>query len=52
MHTCGEGYVAVLDHVPNLALHGDGEENDEVHDQDGPEHRHIKGREECRAQRE
>ena len=25
----------------DLALHGDGEEDDEVHDEDGPEHRHV-----------
>ena len=42
----GEGNVAVLDHVLDLALHGDKEEHQPVHEQDGPEHRHIKHREE------
>lgn len=40
--TVGERQVPVLDHVPNLPLHGDAEQRDEVHDQDRPEHRHVK----------
>lgn len=33
--------VPVLDHMLDLPLHGDAEEHDEVHHQDGPEHRDI-----------
>lgn len=36
----------------NLSLHGDTEQGDEVHDQDGPEHRHIEQLEEGTAQRD
>lgn len=42
----GEGEVSVLDHMLDLSFHGDAEEHDEVHDQDGPEHGHIEGFEE------
>lgn len=37
-----EGDVAVLDHVPDLALHGHEEEDKPVHEQDWPEDWHIK----------
>lgn len=33
--------VPVLYHVLDLPLHGDAEEHDEVHHQDGPEHRDV-----------
>lgn len=33
--------VAVLDHVADLALHGQREQDAKVHQQDGPEHRNI-----------
>lgn len=36
-----EWQVSVLDHVLNLSLHGDPEEHDEIHDEDGPEDRDI-----------
>lgn len=32
---------------PNLTLHGDGEEYDEIDDQDGPENGHIEGIKAC-----
>lgn len=38
--------VPVLNHVLDLPLHGDAEEHDEVHHQDGPEHRDIERLEE------
>lgn len=44
--TVGERQVPVLDHVPNLPLHGDAEQRDEVHDQNWPEHRHVERLEE------
>lgn len=45
-----EGDVAVLDHVLDLPLHGDEEQDAEVEQQDGPEDRHIKHREERREE--
>ena len=42
-----ERNVAVLDHVLDLALHGHEEQHEPVHQQDGPEHWHIKDGEEC-----
>ena len=36
-----ERHVAVLDHVLDLATHGQAEKNDEIHHQHGPEHGHI-----------
>ena len=36
-----ERHVLVLNHMPNLPLHGDHKENDEVQEEDGPEHRHV-----------
>lgn len=35
--------------LPNLDLpfHGDAEQHDEIHYEDGPEHWHVKGVEEC-----
>ena len=30
-----------------LALHGDSKENDEIHDEDGPEHRDVQGLKKC-----
>jgi len=36
----------VLDHVLDLSLHGEEEENEEVDQEDGPEDRHVKHREE------
>ena len=44
-----KGDVAVLDHVEDLLLHGHREEHEPVHDQDGPKHRNVKGREEGRG---
>lgn len=38
--------VPVLNHVLDLPLHGDAEEHDEVHHQDGPEHGHVERLEE------
>jgi len=37
-----ERQVAVFNHVLDLAFHGEAEEGDEVHDEDGPEHGYIK----------
>ena len=34
--------VAVLDHVLDLAFHGHEEEDEEVHEEDGPEHGEVK----------
>lgn len=45
----GEGHIAVLDHVPDLPLHGQEEKDQPVQQQDGPEHRHVKRGEECRG---
>mmetsp|Transcript_4990 Transcript_4990/g.13239 ORF Transcript_4990/g.13239 Transcript_4990/m.13239 type:complete len:206 (+) Transcript_4990:173-790(+) len=38
--------VLVLVHVHDLSLHGHEEEHEEVHEEDGPEDRHIEDREE------
>lgn len=40
------GHVAVLDHVSDLSLHGEEEEDEEVYQQDGPEHGHVEHLEE------
>lgn len=37
----GEGNVAIFDHVHDLSLHCQTEENDEVEYENGPEHGHI-----------
>lgn len=42
----GEGYVPVLDHVFDLSFHCGRKEEQPVHQQDRPEHRHIKYTEE------
>lgn len=34
--------IPVLDHVADLSLHRDREQNAEVHQEDGPEHRDVK----------
>lgn len=36
-----EWNVLVLDHVHDLSLHCEAEQNDEVHDEDGPEDGHV-----------
>lgn len=42
-----ERHVSVLDHVPDLTLHGDEEQRDEVHHQYGPKDRYVQHAEEC-----
>ena len=37
-----EGDVPILDHVADLSLHRDREQNAEVNQEDGPEHRDVK----------
>ena len=36
-----KGHVAVLDHMLNLAAHGQSEKDDEIHHQHGPEDGHV-----------
>lgn len=43
--------VLVLDHVGDLASHGENKENDPIAKQDRPEHRNVKHREECHHKR-
>lgn len=42
-------YLAIIYFLANLnlPLHGDAEQHDEIHNKNGPEHRHIKGVKEC-----
>ena len=42
-----ERQVAVLDHVPNLSLHGDGKQNKKVQYENWPEDGNVHEREEC-----
>jgi hypothetical protein len=46
----GEWQVLVLDHVLDLALHGDDKQQDPVHEQDGPEDGDVKHLEQRHAQ--
>jgi len=41
-----ERQISMLNHVSNLSLHRDAKEGDEVHDEDGPEHRDVENFEE------
>jgi hypothetical protein len=47
LFACTKGQVLVLDHVLDLPFHGDGEQQQPVQHQDGPEHWHIKHWEQC-----
>lgn len=47
--TKAEWHISVLDHMLDLALHGDNEENNEIQQEDGPEHWHVKYTKECHA---
>ena len=47
----GPGHVAVLDHVLDLALHGQEEECEKVYEQDWPEDGHVENPEEREKQR-
>jgi hypothetical protein len=40
----------MLNHVPNLPLHGDEEQHDPVNEQYGPEHRHVEDGEKRHAE--
>ena len=42
-----EGYILILDHVLDLALHRDEEQHEPVQQHDRPEYRHIEYRKEC-----
>lgn len=46
-----EGDVPILDHVSDLALHRDGEEDAEVDQENGPEDRYVKEPEQCASKR-
>lgn len=46
-----EGDVTVLDHVSDLALHRDGEEDAKVDQQNGPEDWNVKEPEQCASKR-
>lgn len=43
----GERHVAVLDHVLNLLAHGQDEKDNPVHDENGPENRHVEDLKPC-----
>lgn len=43
-------HAPVLDHVPDLALHGEDEEGEEVEEEDGPVDRHVEELEEGHAE--
>lgn len=36
-----EWYISILDHMFDLTLHSNDEENDEIQKEDGPEYRHV-----------